>query len=268
MNIAWKQSRYDKGDGDDYINCPLTKSEYFKLIENIKNSPKTEFKDFENTPFFESCLPIEEMIRRGPETLRYGPLKPVGLTNKHSNEKPYAVVQLRQDNKLGTLYNIVGFQTKMTYRAQKNVFKNIPGLQNAKFARFGGLHRNTFIKSPKVLDKYLRLKTNKNIFFAGQITGVEGYVESTAIGNLLARILSSIILNKKFISAPKSTAHGSLHKHITKNANVNTFQPMNINFGIIDSFNENIKVKGKERKALKTRKAIKDFKNWIKKQLN
>ena len=268
MSIAWKQSRYDKGDGDDYINCPLTKSEYFQLIENIKNSPKTEFKDFENTPFFESCLPIEEMIRRGPETLRYGPLKPVGLTNKHLNEKPYAVVQLRQDNKLGTLYNIVGFQTKMTYRAQKNVFKNIPGLQNAKFARFGGLHRNTFIKSPKVLDKYLRLKTNKNIFFAGQITGVEGYVESTAIGNLLARILSSIILNKKFISAPKSTAHGSLHKHITKNANVNTFQPMNINFGIIDSFNENIKVKGRERKALKTRKAIKDFKNWIKKQTN
>ena len=208
------------------------------------------------------------MIRRGPETLRYGPLKPVGLTNKHLNEKPYAVVQLRQDNKLGTLYNIVGFQTKMTYSAQKNVFQNIPGLQNAKFARFGGLHRNTFIKSPKVLDKYLRLKTNKNIFFAGQITGVEGYVESTAIGNLLARILSSIILNKKFISAPKSTAHGSLHKHITKNANVNTFQPMNINFGIIDSFNENIKVKGKERKALKTRKAIKDFKNWIKKQAN
>ena len=268
MSIAWKQSRYDKGEGDDYINCPLTKSEYFQLIENIINSPKTEFKDFENTPFFESCLPVEEMIRRGPETLRYGPLKPVGLTNKHSNVKPYAVVQLRQDNKLGTLYNIVGFQTKMTYSAQKNVFKNIPGLQNAKFARFGGLHRNTFIKSPKVLDKYLRLKTNKNIFFAGQITGVEGYVESTAIGNLLARILSSIILNKKFISAPKSTAHGSLHKHITKNANVNTFQPMNINFGIIDSFNKNIKVKGKERKALKTRKAIKDFKNWIKKQTN
>ena len=265
MKIAWKQSRYDKGDGDDYINCPLTKSEYFKLIENIKNSPKTEFKDFEKTPFFESCLPIEEMIRRGPETLRYGPLKPVGLTNKHTNEKPYAVIQLRQDNKLGTLYNIVGFQTKMTYGSQKDVFRNIPGLQNAKFARFGGLHRNTFIKSPKVLDKFLRLKNNNNIFFAGQITGVEGYVESTAIGNLLSKMLSSIILNKKFISPPKSTAHGSLHKHITKNANVETFQPMNINFGIIDSYNENCKFKGREKKALKSTKAIKDFKNWLKK---
>ena len=188
--------------------------------------------------------------------------------NKHTNKKPYAVVQLRQDNKLGTLYNIVGFQTKMTYSAQKNVFKNIPGLQNAKFARFGGLHRNTFIKSPKFLDKYLRLKNNNNIFFAGQITGVEGYVESTAIGNLLSRILSSIILNKKFISPPKSTAHGALHNHITKNANIKTFQPMNINFGIIDSYNENSKVKGKEKKALKTAKAIKDFKNWLKKSIN
>ena len=264
MKIAWKQSRYDKGDGDDYINCPLTKLEYFELIENIKNSSKIEFKDFEKTPFFESCLPIEEMIRRGPETLRYGPLKPVGLTNKHTNEKPYAVIQLRQDNKLGTLYNIVGFQTKMTYKAQKDIFRHIPGLQNAKFARFGGLHRNTFIKSPKILDKFLRLKNKNNIFFAGQITGVEGYVESTAIGNLLSKVLSSIILNKKFISPPKSTAHGSLLKHITKNANIKTFQPMNINFGIIDSYNENSKVKGKEKKALKSRKAIKDFKNWIK----
>ena len=268
MKIAWKQSRYDKGDGDDYINCPLTKFEYIKLIENIKSSPKIEFKDFEKTPFFESCLPVEEMIRRGPETLRYGPLKPVGLTNKHTNEKPYAVVQLRQDNKLGTLYNMVGFQTKMTYSAQKNVFKKIPGLQNSKFARFGGLHRNTFIKSPKFLDNFLRLKNNKNIFFAGQITGVEGYVESTAIGNLLSKILSSIILNKKFISPPKSTAHGALHNHITKNANIKTFQPMNINFGIIDSCNENSKIKGKEKKALKTAKAIKDFKNWLKKSIN
>ena len=265
MKIAWKQSRYNKGDGDDYINCPLTKLEYFNLIKNIQNSPKTEFKDFEKTPYFESCLPIEEMIRRGPETLRYGPLKPVGLTNKNSKEKPYAVVQLRQDNKLGTLFNIVGFQTKMTYSAQKDIFKTIPGLQNAKFARLGGLHRNTFIKSPKVLDKFLRLKNNNNIFFAGQITGVEGYVESTATGNILAKIISSKILNKKFISPPKSTAHGSLHKHITRNANINTFQPMNINFGIIDSFNKNNKVKGREKKALKSKKAIKDFKTWIKK---
>ena len=265
MKIAWKQSRYDKGDGDDYINCPLTKTEYFKLIDTIKQSPKIEFKDFEHTPFFESCLPIEEMIRRGPETLRYGPLKPVGLTNKHSKEKPYAIVQLRQDNKLGTLYNMVGFQTKMTYSAQKDVFKSIPGLQNVKFARFGGLHRNTFIKSPMVLDKFLRLKSKNNIFFAGQITGVEGYVESTAIGNLLSRILSSIVLDKKFISPPKSTAHGSLHNHITKNANVKTFQPMNINFGLIDSYNKDNKIKGREKKALKSSKAIKDFRNWIKK---
>ena len=199
MNIAWKQSRYDKGDGDDYINCPLTKSEYFKLIENIKNSPKTEFKDFENTPFFESCLPIEEMIRRGPETLRYGPLKPVGLTNKHSNEKPYAVVQLRQDNKLGTLYNMVGFQTKMKYASQVEVFKKIPGMENVQFARLGGIHRNTFINTPHLLSNELSLKNASNIYFAGQITGVEGYVESTAIGLLVSYFIDQKIKNKNLL---------------------------------------------------------------------
>ncbi len=264
MNVAWKQSRYDKGVGDDYINCPLSKTEYYKLIQDINNSPKTEFKEFDKTPFFESCLPIEEMIRRGPETLRYGPMKPVGLTNIHSDEKPYAVVQLRQDNKLGTLYNIVGFQTKMTYQAQKDVFKTIPGLENAKFARLGGLHRNTFIKSPKVLDKFLRLKDNKNVFFAGQITGVEGYVESTAIGNIIGKILSCLILNKKFISPPKTTAHGSLLRHLTENANISTFQPMNINFGLIDSTDMKLKLKGREKKAFQSKKALKDFDMWIK----
>ena len=190
MDIAWKQSRYNKGDGDDYINCPLTKDEYYNLIENIKNSQKVSFKNFENNKYFEACLPIEEMIERGSETLRYGPLKPVGLTNPKSKTKPYAVIQLRQDNKLGTLHNMVGFQTKMNYSTQKEIFKSIPALKNAKFARFGGLHRNTFIKSPKLLDQFLRLKNNQNIFFSGQITGVEGYVESAAIGNIVGRIIS------------------------------------------------------------------------------
>ena len=196
MSVAWRQSRYDKGNGDDYINCPLSKEEYYHFIEMIKKAPKMEFKEFEDTPFFEGCMPIEEIIRRGDETLRYGPMKPVGLTNPHKKEEPYAVVQLRQDNKSGTLYNIVGFQTKMKHGAQKEVFKTIPGLENSEFARLGGLHRNTFIKSPKLLDPFLRLKKSKNIFFAGQITGVEGYVESSAIG-FLAGIIAAYDLKKK-----------------------------------------------------------------------
>ena len=268
MSVAWKQSRYDKGSGDDYINCPLSKEEYYKFIDKIKKSPKMEFKDFEDTPFFEGCMPIEEIIRRGDETLRYGPMKPVGLTNPHKKEEPYAVVQLRQDNKSGTLYNIVGFQTKMKHGSQKEIFKTIPGLENAEFARLGGLHRNTFIKSPKLLDPFLRLKNFQNIFFAGQITGVEGYVESSAIGLLAGIIAAHDLKNKRLNLPPENTAHGSLLKHITMNANPDTFQPMNINFGLMPDINLGSKkkkhVKGREKKKILSNTAISSFKEWIK----
>ena len=273
MSVAWKQSRYDKGNGDDYINCPLSKEEYYQFIEKIKKAPKMEFKEFEDTPFFEGCMPIEEIIRRGDETLRYGPMKPVGLTNPHKNEEPYAVVQLRQDNKSGTLYNIVGFQTKMKHAAQKEVFKTIPGLENSEYARLGGLHRNTFIKSPKLLDSFLRLKKSSNIIFSGQITGVEGYVESSAIGLISGMVAASDLNRKPFKLPPDNTAHGALLKHITINANPDTFQPMNINFGLlpdIDSTQNNaIKkkkyIKGREKKKIQSNTAINSFKDWIKK---
>ena len=209
MSVAWKQSRYDKGSGDDYINCPLSKNEYYQFIEKIKKAPKMEFKEFEDTPFFEGCMPIEEIIRRGDETLRYGPMKPVGLKNPHKKEEPYAVVQLRQDNKSGTLYNIVGFQTKMKHGAQKEIFKTIPGLENSEFARLGGLHRNTFIKSPKLLDPFLRLKNSQNIIFAGQITGVEGYVESSAIGFIAGIIAAYDLKNKNLDPATRTPASKS-----------------------------------------------------------
>ncbi len=267
MSVAWRQSRYDKGNGDDYINCPLSKEEYYHFIEMIKKAPKMEFKEFEDTPFFEGCMPIEEIIRRGDETLRYGPMKPVGLTNPHKKEEPYAVVQLRQDNKSGTLYNIVGFQTKMKHSAQKEVFKTIPGLENSEFARLGGLHRNTFIKSPKLLDPFLRLKKSKNIFFAGQITGVEGYVESSAIGFLAGIIAAYDLKKNKLKLPPENTAHGALLRHITMNANPDTFQPMNINFGLIPDINLDFKkkkhIKGREKKKIQSNTAINSFKDWI-----
>ena len=267
MSVAWRQSRYDKGNGDDYINCPLSKEEYYHFIEMIKKAPKMEFKEFEDTPFFEGCMPIEEIIRRGDETLRYGPMKPVGLTNPHKKEEPYAVVQLRQDNKSGTLYNIVGFQTKMKHRAQKEVFKTIPGLENSEFARLGGLHKNTFIKSPKLLDPFLRLKKSKNIFFAGQITGVEGYVESSAIGFLAGIIAAYDLKKNKLKLPPENTAHGALLRHITMNANPDTFQPMNINFGLMPDINLDFKkkkyIKGREKKKIQSNTAINSFKDWI-----
>ena len=269
MSVAWKQSRYDKGNGDDYINCPLSKEEYYQFIEKIKKAPKMEFKEFEDTPFFEGCMPIEEIIRRGDETLRYGPMKPVGLKNPHKKEEPYAVVQLRQDNKSGTLYNIVGFQTKMKHGAQKEIFKTIPGLENSEFARLGGLHRNTFIKSPKLLDPFLRLKNSQNIIFAGQITGVEGYVESSAIGFMAGIIAAYDLKNKKLKLPPENTAHGALLKHITMNANPDTFQPMNINFGLMPDINLDLKnkkhIKGREKKKIQSNTAINSFKEWIKK---
>ena len=269
MSVAWKQSRYDKGNGDDYINCPLSKEEYYQFIEKIKKAPKMEFKEFEDTPFFEGCMPIEEIIRRGDETLRYGPMKPVGLKNPHKKEEPYAVVQLRQDNKSGTLYNIVGFQTKMKHGAQKDIFKTIPGLENSEFARLGGLHRNTFIKSPKLLDPFLRLKSSQNIIFAGQITGVEGYVESSAIGLLAGIVAAYDLKNKKLKLPPENTAHGALLKHITMYANPDTFQPMNINFGLMPDINLDLKnkkhIKGREKKKIQSNTAINSFKDWIKK---
>ena len=269
MSIAWKQSRYDKGDGDDYINCPLSKEQYHKFIENVKKAPKMDFKNFEDTPFFEGCMPIEEIIRRGDETLRFGPMKPVGLTNPNKSEEPYAIVQLRQDNKSGTLYNIVGFQTKMKHNAQKEVFKTIPGLEEAEFARLGGLHRNTFIKSPKLLDPYLRLKKSPNIIFAGQITGVEGYVESSAIGLISGMVAAHDFKNINFKLPPENTAHGALLKHITMNANPETFQPMNINFGLMPDINITGEInskkkylKGREKKKLQANNALSSFKEW------
>jgi methylenetetrahydrofolate--tRNA-(uracil-5-)-methyltransferase len=270
MTIAWKQSRYDKGDGDDYINCPLSKKEYYEFIEKVKKAPKMDFKNFEDTPFFEGCMPIEEIIRRGDETLRFGPMKPVGLTNPNSCEEPYAIVQLRQDNKSGTLFNIVGFQTKMKHSAQKEVFKTIPGLEEAEFARLGGLHRNTFIKSPILLDQYLRLKKSPNIIFAGQITGVEGYVESAAIGLISGMVAAYDFKKIDFKLPPDNTAHGALLKHITMNANPKTFQPMNINFGLMPDINftgtiQNKKkyLKGREKKKIQANNALNSFKKWV-----
>ena len=276
LSIAWKQSRYDKGEGDDYINCPLSKDQYYKFIENVKKAPKMEFKEFEKIPYFEGCMPIEEIIRRGDETLRYGPMKPIGLTNPHKHEEPYAVVQLRQDNKSGTLYNIVGFQTKMKHAAQKEVFKTIPGLENSEYARLGGLHRNTFIKSPKLLDSFLRLKKSSNIIFSGQITGVEGYVESSAIGLISGMVAASDLNNKPFKLPPDNTAHGALLKHITMNANPETFQPMNINFGLLpdinstqnDTINKKKYIKGREKKKMQALKALYSFNEWYKQILN
>ncbi len=230
---VWFQSRYDKGEGQDYINCPMNKEQYYAFVENLKQAEKIEFKEWEkNTPYFNGCLPIEVMAERGDNTLRFGPMKPVGLTNPHSGDKPYAVVQLRQDNKAGTLYNMVGFQTKLKYPEQQRIFKTIPGLENVEFARLGGMHRNTFINSPVLLDKYLRLKSKPSIRFAGQITGVEGYLESAACG-LLAGIFTAYEIAKKDMPViPEEMAIGAMLNHITENAESSSFQPMNINFGL------------------------------------
>ena len=272
MDVAWFQSRYDKGNGKDYINCPLNKEEYYDFINALNNSEKIEFKNWEKTtPYFEGCMPIEVMASRGLETLRHGPMKPFGLTNSHRPKiKPYAVVQLRQDNSLGSLWNIVGFQTKMSYKAQKEVFKKIPGLFEAQFARLGGLHRNTFINSPKLLNKNLTNKKNTKIFFAGQITGVEGYVESAATGLLAGIFVACKIKNKKTILPPKSSALGSLLNHITEPKNAENFQPMNINFGL---FPNNLiktptpkKKEGRlEKRKLTAKKALMDSIKWAKK---
>jgi methylenetetrahydrofolate--tRNA-(uracil-5-)-methyltransferase len=244
MEQAWFQSRYDKvgpgGTGADYINCPLSREQYDCFVDSLIGGDKTDFKEWEaSTPYFDGCLPIEIMAARGRETLRHGPMKPFGLTNPRAPDvKPYAVVQLRQDNKLGTLFNMVGFQTKLKYGAQADIFRAIPGLQNAEFARLGGLHRNTFLNSPKLLDSVLRLKANPNWRFAGQITGCEGYVESAAIGLLAARFAAAERRGENITPPPVATAHGALLGHITGghidaiDPGPSSFQPMNVNFGL------------------------------------
>ena len=237
MSVAWEQSRYDKGDTVEeqtaYINCPMTHDQYEAFIDALIASDKTEFHDGETAKYFDGCLPIEVMAERGRETLRFGPMKPVGLTNPHNpDEKAYAVVQLRRDNKLGTLYNIVGFQTKMKYGAQTEVFRLIPGLHNANFARLGGIHRNTFLNSPLLMDEQMRLKTKPNIRFAGQITGVEGYVESASMGLLAGRLCVAEANGQPLPAVPETTAIGALVTHITGGAEAKTFQPMNVNFGL------------------------------------
>ncbi len=237
MDIAWRQSRYDKGETLEeqqaYINCPMTKDQYEEFIDALLEADKAEFKEGETAGYFDGCLPIEVMAERGRETLRFGPMKPVGLTNPHDPQtKAYAVVQLRRDNALGTLYNIVGFQTKMKYGAQKSVFNMIPGLHEASFARLGGIHRNTFINSPTLLDDQMRLLTKPHIRFAGQITGVEGYVESASMGLLAGRMAASEILGETLEPVPHTTAMGALVTHITGGAEAKTFQPMNVNFGL------------------------------------
>jgi methylenetetrahydrofolate--tRNA-(uracil-5-)-methyltransferase len=237
MDVAWMQSRYDKGETEDertaYLNCPMTRQQYEAFIDALLAADKTEFHEGETAGYFDGCLPIEVMAERGRETLRFGPMKPVGLTNAHAPDvKPYAVVQLRRDNKLGTLFNIVGFQTKMKYGAQTSVFKMIPGLEEASFARLGGIHRNTFLNSPTLLDAQMRLKSKPHIRFAGQITGVEGYVESAAMGLLAGRMAAAEILGQDTPEIPHTTAMGALIHHITGGAEAKTFQPMNVNFGL------------------------------------
>lgn len=237
MSVAWKQSRYDKGETEEeqkaYINCPMTKPQYEAFIDALLAADKTEFHEGETAKYFDGCLPIEVMAERGRETLRHGPMKPVGLTNPHDPEtKAYAVVQLRRDNALGTLYNIVGFQTKMKYGAQTSVFKMIPGLEDASFARLGGIHRNTFLNSPTLLDSQMRLRSKPHIRFAGQVTGVEGYVESSAMGLLAGRMAAHEMLRAPLADVPQDTAHGALIHHITGGAEAKTFQPMNVNFGL------------------------------------
>ena len=233
MDVAWMASRWDKGDTKDYINCPMNKDEYLAFIAALLEGEKTEFKEWEaNTPYFDGCMPIEVMAERGVETLRYGPMKPTGLDDPRTGRWPYAVVQLRQDNALGTLWNMVGFQTKLKHAEQVRIFRMIPGLEEAQFARLGGLHRNTFIKSPALLDGLLRLRSKPHIRFAGQITGCEGYIESAAIGMLAARFWVAELTGSTVTPPPVETALGALLSHITGGADASSFQPMNINFGL------------------------------------
>ncbi|GAA0542572.1 methylenetetrahydrofolate--tRNA-(uracil-5-)-methyltransferase [Rhizomicrobium palustre] len=257
MDKAWMQSRYDKGEGKDYINCAMDKEQYAAFIEALLTGEKTEFKEWEkSTPYFEGCLPIEVMASRGIDTLRYGPMKPVGLKDPRAEKRPYAVVQLRQDNALGNLWNMVGFQTKLKHAEQVRIFRMIPGLENAQFARLGGLHRNTFLNSPTLLDGELRLKARPSLRFAGQVTGVEGYVESAAIGLLAGRFAAG-----KSAPPPPTTALGALLAHITVGAEAETFQPMNVNFGLFPELPAG--PRGRDRKKAHSARALADLAGWL-----
>ncbi|MEY4055919.1 MAG: hypothetical protein RL519_1254 [Pseudomonadota bacterium] len=278
MDVAWMASRWDKGaeaslemggDGRDYINCPMTKDQYLAFREELLAGDKTEFKEWEaNTPYFDGCMPIEVIAQRGVETLRFGPMKPVGLDNPHwatpehpNGRWPYAVVQLRQDNKLGTLWNMVGFQTKLKHAEQVRVFRTIPGLEQAEFARLGGLHRNTFLNSPTLLDRQLRLKKAPHIRFAGQITGCEGYVESAAVGLLAGLMTAAEATGKDWSAPPRTTALGALLAHITGDADADSYQPMNVNFGLFPPVDPD--VKKKVRKEAYTARAKADMAAWL-----
>ncbi|SDL03398.1 methylenetetrahydrofolate--tRNA-(uracil(54)-C(5))-methyltransferase (FADH(2)-oxidizing) TrmFO [Paracoccus chinensis] len=269
MSVAWRQSRYDKGETEEertaYINCPMTRAEYDAFIDALLAAEKTEFHEGETAGYFDGCLPIEVMAERGRDTLRHGPMKPVGLTNAHKpGEKPYAVVQLRRDNALGTLYNIVGFQTKMKYGAQTQVFRMIPGLQDASFARLGGIHRNTFLNSPTLLDDRMRLRSRPQVRFAGQVTGVEGYVESAAMGLLAGRMAAAQALGRDLLPPPGTTAMGALVHHITGGAEAKTFQPMNVNFGLFPPVEAKSGRRGrKDRYPAYTDRAKQDFQVWL-----
>jgi len=278
FDIAWRQSRYDKegpsGDKAAYVNCPMDKAQYEAFIDALLDGPKADFKEWEDVPYFDGCLPIEVMAERGRETLRHGPMKPVGLTNQHNpTVKPYAIVQLRQDNALGTLFNMVGFQTKLKYGAQTDVFRMIPGLENAQFARLGGLHRNTFLNSPKLLDKQMRLKALPRLRFAGQVTGVEGYVESASMGLLTGRLAAAQALGRDLTPPPPETAMGALVEHITGgHMEGSKFQPMNINYGLlppleapkVDEEGKRIhpKERGRAKKRLQSIRAMDALKAW------
>jgi len=269
MSVAWMQSRYDKGETEEeqtaYMNCPMTREDYEAFVDALLAAEKTEFHEGETAGYFDGCLPIEVMAERGRETLRFGPMKPVGLTNAHRPDvKPYAVVQLRRDNKLGTLYNIVGFQTKMKYGSQATVLKMIPGLQHASFARLGGIHRNTFLNSPTLLDAQMRLCSRPNLRFAGQVTGVEGYVESAAMGLLAGRMAAAEILGHRLPPPPPDTAMGALVTHITGGAEAKTFQPMNVNFGLFPPIDAKGGRRGrKDRYKAYTDRAKAAFTAWL-----
>ncbi len=270
MDVCWMASRWDKGETKDYINCPMTKEQYLAFHAGLLAGEKTEFREWEaNTPYFEGCMPIEVMAERGIDTLRFGPMKPVGLDNPHeatpefpTGRWPYAVVQLRQDNKLGTIWNMVGFQTKLKHAEQVRLFRTIPGLENAEFARLGGLHRNTFLNSPELLDRQLRLKTAPHIRFAGQVTGCEGYVESSAVGLMAGLMAAAEITGTAWTPPPRTTALGALLSHITGDAEADSYQPMNINFGLFPP--PPAEVKKKQRKEAYTARAKQDMAEWLK----
>ncbi|WP_159866602.1 methylenetetrahydrofolate--tRNA-(uracil(54)-C(5))-methyltransferase (FADH(2)-oxidizing) TrmFO [Novosphingobium sp. 9U] len=261
MDVCWMASRWDKGETKDYINCPMDKEQYLAFHAGLMAGEKTAFKEWEaNTPYFDGCMPIEVMAERGLDTLRFGPMKPVGLDNPRTGRWPHAVVQLRQDNKLGTIWNMVGFQTKLKHAEQVRLFRTIPGLENAEFARLGGLHRNTFLNSPVLLDRQLRLKTAPHVRFAGQITGCEGYVESAAVGLVAGLMAAAEITGEFWSSPPRTTALGALLSHITGDAEAESYQPMNVNFGLFPPLHE---VKKKQRKEAYTARAKADLGSWI-----